>query len=143
MFTAVAVTDEDILTELTAVAGKLNGVKIGLYTNNVTWNKNTVLTDVTECTFTGYAKVAVTWTTPFRATDGTYRVSSGLNVFQPTAASTETAVGYFITDTAGTVLLGGDAFPAPVPLPDALTRCAFTFDWNGSNASQGIADQVA
>lgn len=91
-------------------------VRLHLFDNNFTIAENTVIGDLTEIAFTGYADVLLsdavdggidsndrdTWTWPnatFTATS-----SSGLPV---------TAYGYYVTDSAGTTLLWAENFASP------------------------------
>lgn len=142
MFNQNGASDAALLAALTGAGGLLNGIKIGLIVNNVAWSKATLLADLVEPTYIGYAQVTPTWSSVFVATDGTYRVATGLNIFQPTGASTDTITGYFVVNTGGTAIVGGDNFPVPIPLPSTTSRLAFTFEYSGTNAAQGAVAVV-
>lgn len=90
-------------------------VKIHLFKNNVTLSRTTVIGSLTESTYTGYAAQTLNG-----ATDGGIDVNNWdtwswpVKTFQQTGASaSETAFGYYVTDSAGTTLLWGENFTTP------------------------------
>lgn len=95
--------------------GVLHNVAIGLYTNQVTLENTSQLSDLVEASYTTYARVGpVLWTTPYRQPDGSWAVSGQVCQFQPTGTVTETntIVGYFAvaTGVSGTPLLFAEQF---------------------------------
>lgn len=112
-----------ISTDQSAAANncKLFGAKVGLIKAAVAPSKDTVLADVMEADFTGYAQKAVTaWTAVFDDLSGKPSVRTGSNHWQPTdAVSPNVIYGQILVDTAGTTLLGVEIFDTPVNLPDA------------------------
>lgn len=111
----------DALTAMKAVGGDLNGAKVGLYTNVHQPSKGTLLADLTQATYTGYALVAIaTWGAPFLDPIGNPTMVGNHIQFQPTdGAVPNTITGWFIVDSAGTDLLIACALPTPVVLADA------------------------
>lgn len=90
----------------------MNGWKLRLFANNATISATTVLADLTEATFTGYAAVTTaTWPAP--ALDGSNRGSS-LNTqgqFTPTAGGGSGNIyGWYLTNSGGTVLYAVEKF---------------------------------
>lgn len=57
----------DVITSEIATGQALDGLKIGLYTNQISPTPDTVITDLTEAAFTGYARSStIVWGTPYR-----------------------------------------------------------------------------
>jgi hypothetical protein len=81
-------------------------------------SNNSVLADFTEATFTGYAAQTVTaWGGPYADVGQQGVITSGTLLFPgPTSGTGQTALGIFITNGAGTTLLGVAVFSSPVPL---------------------------
>lgn len=86
-----------------------------LFKNNVTLVRGTVIGDLTQSTYSGYAAVALS-----SPSDGGIDANNwdtwswALATFQQTgASSTETAYGYYVTDDADTTLLWGENFTTP------------------------------
>lgn len=84
-------------------AGVLVGAKVGLFTGSPTIGQDTVLADLTEPTYPGYAKQAITaWQGPFRTEENDYELVGGMKLFQMDDATTPTVVtGAFLCDSAG------------------------------------------
>jgi len=60
------------------VDGALTGAKVALYTTNVSPTPETVWDDLTEATFTGYARsAAITWADPFNSSSTGVPVMTG------------------------------------------------------------------
>lgn len=106
----------------------------GLFTNDPsTLNKDTVLADLTEPTFTGYARVAVAVGTRRTNVNGDQISPLGKQTFQPTAtpASPQTVNGWFLEVDGD--LYGWDAFTSPFTftttgdaldvISEIITRC--------------------
>lgn len=96
----------DDLTAKTALADYV-GAELHLYSNDMTPDENSVLADFTECAYTGYAAEAITWSVPFIDENNVVTSSGGEKIFDQTgSAATDQCFGGFLTDTAGTTLLG-------------------------------------
>lgn len=116
-----------ILNRLTAVApgsadaGRFNGAKVGLYKNDFTPGRSTVLGDVTPATYTGYAKsAAIVFNAAFTNSDGAAEVLGDLKQFLCSADGTaEIIYGYYIENSAGTGLLWAERFAVPVTIDTA------------------------
>ncbi len=108
--------DEAVLAELIATGNLLDGVKLHLATAGPAGGPYDVVADFTEAAFTGYAAVAVTWGGPYLGPDGNPEVNSQLCRFISSGTITESITHWFLTDSAGTVLLAGDALDTPVAI---------------------------
>jgi len=98
--------------------------KTALYTNAVTWGTATVLGDITEATFTGYAQTTPTF--PAAAVVSNKGSSTAAVQNFTITAGTQTVVGYYLLDSDGN-LVGGEAFSASVVLDIAgITTLALT-----------------
>jgi hypothetical protein len=105
-----------ILNALTAMSAILNGAKVHLYANNAALGENTVLGDLTEATFTGYAaSIALVWNPAYTQQDGTPTVDAPSVTFASTSPFTtgNTIYGFYVTNGAGSTLLYAQAFAAP------------------------------
>lgn len=78
---------------ITAVANVFSAWKIGLFTGNPTLSRNTVYSDLTQPTFTGYAEVAVTVPAVARNANGDVLISWEPVIFQPTGAVSPAQIG--------------------------------------------------
>jgi len=118
-----------ILTSFTAALGEIVGALIHLYTNDFTPNIDSVLTDYTEATFTGYvASDAVVWSETFRNSLGQAQTVGGTKVFILDALPSETIIGYYAT--VGGALRFGERFPEPVPLAVVGAACVVVPTYN-------------
>lgn len=127
----------DILADITqaasGTAGHLHAVFLGLYVAPTPVpNVNLLMADITEATFTGYARQAIVWGPPYVSQAGYEAMDAGSLHWQSSDAVTpNTITGVFIASaiTAG-VLLAAMKFDNPVALPDqfhlldTLTRFA-------------------
>jgi len=106
-----------LLTALVDTAAPLDGAEIGLFQNNITPDANTVLADLTECDYTGYAQEAITWLVPSISDAGTPQVVGTVVEFRPTGTTvTNFAYGLFMLDGSG-AFVGAARFPdAPYPM---------------------------
>jgi hypothetical protein len=99
---------------------KLKSAKVMLYTNNFSPSASTVIADLTEATFTGYARSAVvTWANAVLSNETSLPALLGdAKTFTVTAQTTppETVFGYALVATISAVdyLLG--VKPAPTPI---------------------------
>jgi hypothetical protein len=114
-----------LLANARAAGGALDPatVAVGLYTAIVgTPNAERVLGDLTEATFTGYARQAMaSWTDPFNKGNGQVAMNGAAHHFTPTDAVTpNTILGWFIASAvAGGTLLAIESLDSPVPLANA------------------------
>lgn len=85
-----------------AVDGPAYHSALVLFTNHTTITKDTKLSDLTECVFSGYARgSAIVFKAPIREADGSYSVCSPSTQFQAATASPfvgQTAVGVGLID---------------------------------------------
>lgn len=90
------------------VDGLLTGSKVMLFTNNITPTPGAVLADLTEATYTGYARsAALTWGTPFVSNlTGKHVMQSGMLTFAGGVnAGGEAVRGYALISGEGTPVL--------------------------------------
>lgn len=95
-------------------------VNFHLYTNNLTPTLSTTLSALTEAAWTGYALVGQNWTnftlSGVAAHNG-YAIAPPIT-FNNGSGSTQTAYGYYVTDSANTILLAVARFDsAPISIP--------------------------
>lgn len=101
------------VTRLTAAQAASASWQVCLYTNSVTWGNATVIGDITEATFAGYARTNPTFAAAAVVSN---KGSSTAGVLTYTiTASSQTVNGYYILDSGGN-LLGGEVFSSPVAL---------------------------
>lgn len=112
-----------------AYGAGLSSMKLRLFSNNHTVTDATILSDLTECSFTGYAAQSPSWTTPANVAN-VAQTQSGTRTFTYSGGSTTTVYGYYLTDSGGTVLLGAETFTSPVTLstiiPSLLLAITYT-----------------
>jgi hypothetical protein len=86
-----------------------------LYTNNVVPDKSTTLGVLTEATWAGYAVITVT-AAAFTLSGITGHIGSLLAApisFTNTSGMSQTAYGYYVTDTADSILFAVALFDSP------------------------------
>lgn len=116
-----------IVNRLTAVApgaadaGRFNGAKIGLFTDDITPSRATILADLHPPTYTGYAlSAAVVWGAAFTNDNGAAEILGDGKQFPCTADSDEETVhGYYCANAAGTGLLWAERFDEPQTISQA------------------------
>lgn len=109
----------DVLAELISTGRLLDGVKIGLFGNDLHPSSTTVLADIVPSTFNGYAlSSAVVWGTPYFDQAGIATVVAGDKQFTCTTplAAPEQVFGYYIVDGAGAILIAAARFDTPVQI---------------------------
>src|SRR5215472_16178164 len=125
--------DAQILTEATAAvgaAGVLHSATVRLYTAGPTPNKTTPFSAYTEPTFTGYAPVTVTWTTPTRDSGARINIESQLLTFQETTTPvTVSVLGWFMADLAAANSLMAEQFDTPFQFQDLLSILKFVIEF--------------
>lgn len=105
-----------------AVAGAVKtaaaAYKIKLFKNNVTFSNSTQLADLTEADFTGYAPITASWGAVFldpSLAGASFQTNVQFDAASPFTVG-NTVYGFYITDTAGTLLVAGNNFPAGVSM---------------------------
>lgn len=86
--------------------GQLGGGSIRLFTNDFVPGPNTVLADITEATFSGYAAVVTAnWGQPFLNPQGFVEVDAPSAQFNHNGgAIVESVFGYYVTDAGGALV---------------------------------------
>ena len=107
-----------LAANLTATApvalGPLDACKMILYTNTFALDRNTVLADLIQPTYTDYAVQAVTWGGVFTTPDGKFcRYSVSVSWQMGDAMLATTVVGFGLINTAGDTLLVAESFATP------------------------------
>lgn len=100
------------------ISALLNGALCHLYSNAVSWTAATVLGDLTECAFTGYSAVSLgSWSSPVIDGSDHGASSPAVSTFTLTGGSSGNIYGYYLTDSTGTLLIGGEQLTgAPIGL---------------------------
>lgn len=106
------------LIDSTPIAGVFSNVQVMLYTNNIAVTPDLDLGDLTEATFSGYARVPVTWDDVVRHSSETGApviVSEDVCLFARTAGGLDQTVrGYaLVTPSPGSILLAVRALDTP------------------------------
>lgn len=93
-------------------------LKAMLYTAGPAPGFSSVLSQYTAATFSGYAAASVTQGASYIGPDGLVHVTFASVQFTATGSAglPQTILGYGLTNTAGTVWVGGGVLPAPVVL---------------------------
>jgi hypothetical protein len=112
-----------VLDAMVAVGGILNGAKLKLFSNNFTPDHLTLLTDITQADFTGYAEVTLSaWGEAFRDGGSQPKIVHVSVQYTPTGSTvSNTIFGWYLTNAAGTVLLMAKRLDTPVVLTDNST----------------------
>jgi len=88
-------------------AGALDGAKVRLFTNDYIPSPTSVLADFDEATFGGYTAADASWGPVHYNEDGGAGASGGAPEWVTSGAGPdETVYGWFLTNAAGTTLLG-------------------------------------
>lgn len=106
-------------------AGPLVNAHLILFTNDIIPGRNTVIGDLVEATFAGYAAGVLVWSAGENDSAGRAVLIGTPATFSPAdAVLEETIYGVGITNTAETTLFAAERFATPVPLAspaDSLT----------------------
>lgn len=126
-------TSEGALNVLTAALGSSPTLVLRLFSNNVTISDSTVFSDLTECSFAGYAAVSPAWPAP-SLTAGVAGTLSPSATFTYSGGTSTTIYGAYITDSGNTKLYGACNFsPAVVLTP---SQPSYVFQANYTQTSQ-------
>jgi hypothetical protein len=113
-----------------ATGGALANVWVGLLTAFIgTPNKNSVIGDLTEASFSGYSRQQVTtWSAPIFSSDGTVKATGNQLPFTPTDGLAPNVIqGLFYADASVSGrLLGVQIFDTPISLIDTHSRLLAT-----------------
>lgn len=117
----------DARTAGDAFVGVISGAKVVLFTNALVPSATTLLVDLTQPTYTGYAAKNATFAAPYRRPVGGFATESVLLIWQMGDADLPTTIyGYGITDGLVTPkLLGCELFPQIKSLNDTLDAIIF------------------
>ncbi len=110
---------KNILTAMIGIGGEFETVTVHLYKNDYTPSIGTVIGDLIEADFDGYAaSSAVTWGAVVQSSDGTPLVIGDTKTAVATGSTTpNTVYGYYYTDSGGN-LKGAAKFDEPVQIVD-------------------------
>jgi len=109
------------LTALLGTHGPFTTMTLGLYQNQVTLGRNSVLADLTPASFVGYAAVAgIAFSAAYLDVDGSALAIGASTLFLCTASTTpNTIFGYYFTDAGVTNLLIAYAFQSAIGIGEA------------------------
>lgn len=118
MATSTILTRLAALTALKGVGQALNAASLILYSNGVAITPATVMADLTECTFTGYAADAgQAFGTSYLDPAGVPSIAAPSVQFESTdGVVVETIYGWALTNVGKTALYYAEALPVPVPI---------------------------
>lgn len=124
--------------------GILKTSKAGLILNDFTPTKTTVLADITQPTYAGYATILAAFTGPSRDATGKLGVDSALITFQMDDDVIPTQpLGWFLVNTAGTGLLMMEFFAdGAQPLVDEYSFVSFVIRLDTANPEAGTATLI-
>lgn len=108
------------ISALFGVGNRYEVVHIRLFKNDLTPTPDTVVADLTEADFDGYADFGpVVWGAVFTNPDGYAEIVGGVAQFTDTGAVTpNTIYGYYATDAAGTGLFWAERFEDPITMDE-------------------------
>ena len=108
--------------------GCLAGVYLGLFVTPIpALTRGTVLSQFTEATFPGYARLPITWRLPYFGLNGLWNLEGGCLHWQPTSSSSGNLIlgAMIVTAVSGGQYLMGLVFPGS-GVPMASTQDALT-----------------
>jgi len=128
MLVPTAAALEAWIGDLTDDTTWLGSASVGLYQTLVTPTDQTVLADLTEANYDGYARQAShTWGDVFIDPNGLYSEQAQQLVFSPTGSDTmNTIYGLFVVGSDSAALLAVEPFDSPVPLTGPLSNLTIT-----------------
>lgn len=120
------------------VAGDLAACTVHLFKNDMTPTPTTVIGDLTEADYTGYAAQPVgAWGGAFVNAEGKAQVTAPSLQFQPSGSTvTNVCYGYYYRSAGGgTPLLGAVRFDEPVAMGSVLDAALVQPTWLLGNAA--------
>lgn len=128
----------DVMTQdiaLAPAATKLSGAKMGLGTGAISIGPTTLITDLIEAAFTGYARSAtIVWGLPINELDGSVTSQSPSALFRCTVTGAgENIQNLFVCDSGAPpagVILGACRITPPIPIVVAGDGFTALIDWN-------------
>jgi hypothetical protein len=135
VFKTTEAWDQAVGAALVAGATLLGAdLKAGLFTNNITPTNKTVIGDLVEPTYTGYARQTVVMGAVVRDPVQGIASFSAENTWQEITTPVSAVItGVFYTFGAGPALLGCYVFPTPIPLNDLLDFFATILEYIFTN----------
>lgn len=105
-----------VLADLVGAGGQFDACILKLFQNDVIPTRDSVLADLDEADFTGYADVnAVAFGTPYYDADGAGIVTAPSHEFVATGSTIANVIyGFYLTDDPATVLRAAYRFADPV-----------------------------
>lgn len=127
--------------------GPLNGLTLFLFSNQLLLSPQTAFGDLTESTWSGYARYAnLGWGAPILQPDGTYTILSALVTFSASAVSTFVpglVWGWGLIDTASTPhLIMAEQFSQPVAITNPGDGFGLVIEFNVLPLNQNSFGQV-
>lgn len=114
---------------LTPESADSDPLYLRLYSNDYTPHRESLLADLTEATFSGYAPVALDpadWSAPV-TTGGVAQTVHGPGVYSWVASSgTQDVYGYYVTDETDSYLLWAERYPSPVAVSATVPAVVFS-----------------
>lgn len=135
MADTVYVNDDGIKANLDSITGKsvtsIGAGKLRLFKNNVIVSNATVIANLTEADFAGYAAVTLTAATWAAAAAAAHVASSqygaSVTFSRSTTGATQNIYGWYLTDAGGTKLYACANFTgAPIPITNSGDNIAVT-----------------
>ena len=106
-------------------------LKLHLFTNSVTPAKGDTTSSYTEASDSSYGVITLTGATWSVATVS--HVTTATFTAQTfTFAGAQTVYGYYLTDSAGTTLVGAEAFPSALTIPSGGGTITVTLNITGN-----------
>ena len=146
---SIVVTNDflkDMLSQLTATGGPLDGASCGVFTNDVSLNSSMALEDLTQSDVAGLVAQSVTWNDAIQRSDGSYDLVGNVCQFNNDPYTDPiTLYGYLVYRPASSGVLAdlmyAELFDAPVTLSNAdrgvdvvpVVRVASTFDYGSAS----------
>jgi len=126
MPTNVIQTNQGATQILLDALGVTPSLILRLFDNSLaSFTDSTQLSDLTECTFTGYTPATPSWTTPTEVGGVAYTDGSTVT-FTYTGGSSTIIYGFYLTDTTGVYFYGGNLFASPITLDTFTTSLQMT-----------------
>jgi len=146
MMTMVDAFNEAAIAQLLAAApatGPFAGALLGLFTNNITPTRSTILADLVEAAYAGYARQAGVYSVPGRDQNGNIGSFTTRLIWQETGGPTAVNVyGIFLVDSTGMILYGAELFDTPITLTTLLDYIATVTEFLGTGSGTGFTTVV-